>query len=159
MPRIHLWVSILDLLNNDRRNFLGTVDGERVIIEDVPDYLSEDTQGWIFYLCWLCGIKLPQKPSKEFPSRRGTIGLSACAKSASHVHLLPQKECSRGCQGKAHPVKSKGFQGCGASTYIDHPKPREEFRLPVSIGRIVWRAGSQTLSKRGFTLPSGPMIW
>ena len=150
MPRIHLQVSTLDLLNNDRRNFLETVDDERAIIEDTPDYLSEDTQGWILYLRWLCGIKLPQKPNKEFPSWRGTIGLSFCAESASHAHLLPRKECSRGCQGKSHAVKSAGSQERGASRYIDHPKPREEFRLPVSIGRVVRRAGSQTQEQERF---------
>lgn len=51
MPRKHLRVSTLDLLNSDRRNSLETVDGECVIIEDIPDYLSEDTQGWRLYLC------------------------------------------------------------------------------------------------------------
>lgn len=50
MPRIHSLVSSLDLLNNDRRNSLETVDGERVFTEDIPDYLSKDSQGWMLYL-------------------------------------------------------------------------------------------------------------
>lgn len=150
MPRIHLQVSTLELLNNDRINSLETVDGKRVITEDIPDYLSKDMQGWILCLCWLCGIKLPQNPSKEFPSQRGTTGLSLCAESASHAHLLLRKKCSRGCQRKAHTVKSPGWRGCGASRYIDHPKPREEFRLPVAIGCIVRRAGSQTQEQERF---------
>lgn len=44
MPRIHLWMSTLDLLPNDKRNCLETVNVECVIIEGIPDYLSEDTQ-------------------------------------------------------------------------------------------------------------------
>ena len=51
MPRIHLQVSTLELLNNDSINSLETVDGKRVITEDIPDYLSKDTQGWILCRC------------------------------------------------------------------------------------------------------------
>lgn len=159
MPRIYLWMSISDLLNNDTINSLKAVDSERVITEDIPDYLSEDIQGRILYLCWLCGIKLPQTPKKEFPSQRETTGFSFFAESASHAHLLLRREYIRSCQRKAHTVKSLRCQGCGASRYTDHPKPRRNL---VSQSVLVMLCKGMALSprsERGFTPSSGPAIW
>lgn len=159
MPRIHLWMSILGLLNNDTVSSLKAVDSECVMTQDIPDYLSEDIQGWILYLCWLCGIKLPQMPSKEFPSQRETTGFSFFAESASHAHLLPQRECIRGCQGKAHTVKSLRCQGCGASRYTDHPKPGRSLVSQSVLVMLCKELALSPRSKRGFTPTSGPVIW
>lgn len=150
-------MSSLDLLNNDRRNSLETVDGELVFTEDFPDYLSKDSQGWVPCLSWLWGIKLPQKPSKEFPSQRGTIGLCLCAKTASRAHLLPRKECSNWCQGKAYALKSPGCQGCGGSKTIRSPGGNSD---SWSVSIMLWEGlAFRPRSKEGFTLPSGTVIW
>lgn len=68
------------------------MDGEHVIIEAVPDYVSKYAQGQIFQLCWLCVMKLPQKPRKDFPHEGKPWPF--CAESVSHVHLSQRKQSS-----------------------------------------------------------------
>lgn len=93
----------------------------------------------------------------KFPSQRGTIGLCLCAKTASHAHLLPRKECSSWCQGKAYALKSPGCQGCGGSKTIPSPGWNlDSWSVPI----MLWEGlAFRPRSKRGFTLPSGPVIW
>lgn len=158
MPRIHLQVSTLELLNNDRINSLETVDGKHVITEDIPDYLSKDTQGWILCLCWLCGIKLPQNPSKEFPSQRGTTVLSVL--NLHLMHISGQgKSAAVGVREKPTLWNHQGAGDVVLAGTLTIPSPGRNLDYQSVLVVLSEGLVLRPRSKRGFTLPSGLMIW
>lgn len=158
MPRIHLRVPALDLLNNDRRNSLETVDGERVIIEGIPDYLSKNTQGWSLYLCWLCSIKLPRKPS-GFPHGGEPLAF-LCVLNLHLMHISWQgKSTAWGVREKRTLWNHRGARNAVLAGTLTFPSPGRNLDSQSVLVVLCEGLALRPRSKRGFTLPSGPMIW